>query len=80
MPDCTGQQMLFGRVGRREVEADFTGGALSSDGGLMLVRQVDRKIGLSAAVARALSDLRDPERITHPLRNLLLTAAQALAP
>lgn len=80
MPDCTGQQMLFGRVGRREVEADFTGGALSSDGGLMLVRQVDRKIGLSAAVARALSDLRDPERITHPLRNLFLTAAQALAP
>lgn len=71
MPDCTGQEMLFGRVGRREIEADFTGGALSSDGGLMLVRQVDRKIGLSAAVARALSDPRAPERITHPLRDLV---------
>jgi len=63
--------MLFGRVGRRAIEADFTGGALSSDGGLLLVRQVDRKIGLSAAVARALSDPRDPERITHPLRDLV---------
>jgi hypothetical protein len=71
MPDCTGQQMLFGRVGRREIEADFTGGALSSDGGLLLVRQVDRKIGLSRAVAAALSDPRDPERITHPLRDLV---------
>ncbi len=71
MPDCTGQQMLFGRVGRRAIEADFTGGALSSDGGLMLVRQVDRKIGLSRAVAAALSDPRDPERITHPLRDLV---------
>lgn len=50
MPNCTGQQMLFGRVGRREIEANFGGGALSSDGGVMLVRQVDRKIGLSAAV------------------------------
>lgn len=71
MPNCTGQEMLFGRVGRREIEADFTGGALSSDGGLMLVRQVDRKIGLSAAVARALSDPRTPERTTHPLRDLV---------
>ncbi len=71
MPDCTGQEMLFGRVGRRAIEANFKGGALSSDGGLMLVRQVDRKIGLSAAVARALSDPRDPERITHPLRDLV---------
>jgi hypothetical protein len=37
----------------------------------MLVRQVDRKIGLSRAVAGALSDPRDPERITHPLRDLI---------
>ena len=70
MPNCTGQQMLFGRVGRREIEANFGGGALSSDGGVMLVRQVNRKIGLSAAVAGALSDRRDPERITHSLRDL----------
>lgn len=71
MPDCTGQQMLFGRIGRREIEANFRGGAISSDGGLMLVRQVDRKIGLSRAVARALCDPRDPQRITHPLRDLV---------
>ena len=71
MPNCTGRQMLFGRVGRREIEANFGGGALSSDVGVMLVRQVDRKIGLSAAVAGALSDRRDPERITYSLRDLL---------
>jgi hypothetical protein len=63
--------MLFGRLGRREIEANFQGGALSSDGGLMLVRQADRRIGLSAAVAAALLDRRDPERITHPLRDLV---------
>ena len=71
MPNCTGQQMLFGRVGRREIEANFGGGALSSDGGVMLVRQVDRRIGLSAAVGAALSDRHAPERITHPLRDLV---------
>lgn len=71
MPNCTGQQMLFGRVGRREIEANFEGGALSSDGGLMLLRQVDRRIGLSKAVAEALHDPRNPERITHELRDLV---------
>ncbi|MFZ5614565.1 MAG: transposase, partial [Pseudomonadota bacterium] len=78
MPKCTAEQMEFGRIGRRKIEADFTGGALGSDGGLMLVRQVDRKIGLSAAVARALSDLRAPERITHRLRNPVTQRLYAL--
>ena len=71
MPGCTVQQMVFGRVGRREIEANFGGGALSSDGGVLLVRQVDRKIGLSAVVIAALSDPRAPERITHSLRDLV---------
>ena len=71
MPNCTGQQMLFGRVGRCEIEANFEGGALSSDGGLMLLRQMDRKMGLSAAVAAALHDPRNPDSIVHELRDLV---------
>ena len=51
MPKCTADEMGFGRLGRRVIEANFEGGALSSDGGLMLLRQVDRKISLSEAVA-----------------------------
>ena len=64
--------MLFGRLGRCEIEANFEGGALSSDGGLMLLRQVDRRIGLSKAVAEALHDPRRQERITHDLRDLIV--------
>jgi len=71
MPNCTGQQMIFGRLGRRGIEANFEGGALSSDGGLMLVRQMDQRLGLSKAVAGALHDPRDPGRITHDLRDLV---------
>jgi len=51
------------------IEANFKGGALIPDGSLMLVRQVDRRIGHSAAVADALHDPRDPDRITHALRD-----------
>jgi hypothetical protein len=71
MSNCTGQQMMFGRLGRCEIEANFEGGALSSDGGLMLLRQADRRLGLSKAVAEALHDPRNPERITHELRDLV---------
>ncbi len=71
MPKCTTDEMEFGRLGRRVIEANFRGGAISSDGGVMLLRQVDRRIGLSATVAAALNDPRAPERITHELRDLV---------
>ena len=60
MPKCTAGQMEFGRLGRRALSADFDGGALSSDGGLMLLRRVDERIGLSRSVASALHDGRNP--------------------
>lgn len=38
MPNCAGGLMSLGRVGRCLIEANFEGGALSSDGALMLLR------------------------------------------
>lgn len=64
-------ELDFGRPGRRVIEANFESGPLSSHGGLMLVRQVDRRIGLSAAVADALHDPRDPNPLTHSFRDLV---------
>ncbi len=71
MPNCTQQGLDFGRIGRRVIEADFSGGDLSSDGGLLLLRKADQRIGLSKAVAAVLSDPRDPGRIKHRLRDLI---------
>ncbi len=63
--------MSFGCLGRRQIEANFEGGVLSSDGGLMLLRQVDQRIGLSKAVGMALHDPRHPDlsRTCLELRN-----------
>ena len=71
MPNRTAQRIEFGRVGRRLIDANFDGGDLSSDGGLMLLRRADERIGLTRAVAAVFSDPRDPARITHRLRDLL---------
>lgn len=78
MPNCTAEQMEFGRLGRRVVEANFEGGALSSDGGLLLLRQVDRRTGLSEAVADALHDPRNQDMIVHELRDLVAQRLYAL--
>lgn len=78
MPDCTESKMQFGRLGRRVIEADFSAGDLSSDGGLMLLRRVDERIGLSRAAAAVLDDAREQTRITHSLRDLIAQRLYAL--
>lgn len=78
MPKCTEEKMSLGRVGRRFVEGDFSGGELSSEGGMMLVRRVDERIGLTRAAARVLSDGRDPGRIRHTMRDLIAQRVYAL--
>ena len=71
MPKCSDETIGFGRLGRRVIEANFDGGDISSDGGVLLLRRADERIGLSRAAAAVLSDPRDPRRITHALRDLL---------
>jgi hypothetical protein len=71
MRDCTSKQLEFESFGRRRVEANFEGGDVSSDGGLLLLRKLERRLGLLDAVARVLADPRDPERIEHTLADML---------
>lgn len=53
------------------MEADFTGGQVSSDGGLLLVREVDRKLDLIRRVARRLSDERQGGKVVHANETML---------
>ena len=50
MPKCTDGTVEFGRVGRRVVEAAFDGGDIVSDGGVLLLRRVDERLGLTPRV------------------------------
>jgi hypothetical protein len=59
------------RLGRREVVADFTGGQLTSDAGVVLVDKVDEHLGLLDGFAELFSDYRKPESVEHGLPDLL---------
>ena len=71
MPDCAQTFLNFPSFDRRKIEASFTGGNVSSDGGLMLLRQADRRLGLTRALDAVLHDPRNPDLITHRQIDLL---------
>ena len=71
MPYSTPQQLWFPPLAGYTIRADFEGGALSSDFGALLLRGIDRQIGLTARLAAAVQDKRHPSYIDHPLRDLL---------
>jgi hypothetical protein len=79
MPDCTQLSFGFPSFDRRKIEASFQGGDVSSDGGVMLLRQADRRIGLSKAIAAVFKDRRDPALVTHSLTDLLRQRIYGLA-
>lgn len=71
MPHCTANFLQFGRINRQHIEANFKGGSISSDGGVLLLRKLDKFLGLSDAAASALHDPRNPKQTTHSMRNLV---------
>ena len=79
MTDCHHEPMLFSNLGRRQVQADFGGGTLTSDTGALLLRQTNQRIGLIDAIDRAIPDPRDPDRIHHTQRSMLAQRIISLA-
>jgi TusA-related sulfurtransferase len=63
--------MLFQDLGKRKVVGDFSGGRLSSDGGVLLLRQIDAGMGIIRTVSRAFRDDRNPDLIEHSVEELL---------
>lgn len=66
-------------VCRKKVTAAFDGGRISSDGGVVLLAEADRRLGLAAKLAAVISDHRDPTRITHSLADILRGRILAIA-
>lgn len=71
MTECTQVAFEFPAVKRRRVEAHFSGGDITSDGGVLLLPQADQRLGLLERAARALNDRRDRRYIRHGLLSLL---------
>ena len=79
MPDCTQAQIEFPGLKRRKVVADFSGGAITSDGGVLLLRQMDQHLGLLSSVVSVMEDNRRRKSCQHDLQSLVRQRVYGLA-
>jgi len=63
MPECNTDGIDFTGHDRRKVIADFNGGRLTSDAGILLLREVDKQLGFVDSINAFLPDPRDPRFI-----------------
>lgn len=65
------ERMIFPPVKNRKVEVQFNGGDITSDGGVMLLREIDRELSLTKEAAKLIKDPRQPKKITHSILSML---------
>ncbi|WP_244627627.1 transposase, partial [Microvirga tunisiensis] len=79
MTDDTTPTFSFPAVSRKKITAAFDGGRLSSDGGVMLLAQAERRLGIANRLARLIPDRRDPGRVTHAIPDMIRARIFAIA-
>ena len=77
--ECNTREFDFQDLGSREVTARFDGGAITSDAGGLLLREVEAKTGIIRRFAACFTDHRDPELVEHSVYELLAQRIFALA-
>jgi hypothetical protein len=71
--------VVFEDLGARQVQADFSGGTLSSDGGVLLLRQTDAALGLTRRLAECFVDGRQQVYVDHSVQQLVAQRISGLA-
>src|SRR5690606_32009327 len=76
---CYQQSQLLSPLKRRKIEVAFDGGDTTSDGGVVLLREVDQRIGLTQSIDRAIPDPRRSGACRHSQLALVRQRLYALA-
>jgi hypothetical protein len=79
MTECIQSRLWFAKHSRREVVGEFSGGAMTSDGGALLLRETDQKLNLLPRFGQCFLDGRKPERIEHSVEQMLAQRVYGLA-
>ena len=69
--ECTKKRYQFQALGRKEILADFTGGTITSDGGGLLLREVEKRSGVLSRFAKCFTDHQKQDLIEHSVLDLV---------
>ncbi len=75
---CTTDTIDFSTCKSRKVQADFTGGEITSDAGVLLLSEADKRIKLTERIAKMIPDTRCKGKTRHSMRDLLRQRIYAL--
>lgn len=78
MTNCTSNPMSFSPLKRKKIEANFTGGNIGTDGGILLLRELDKKLQLTKQLSQVINDTRHPAYIEHSIEHMLKQRVYAL--
>lgn len=79
MEDYRQQEFELPGIDRRKLTVEFSGGDITSDGGCLLLRQVDQNLDLMKQVASVIQDIRKQAYVSHSLECLLRQRVFAIA-
>lgn len=73
------QSVIFAGLTAKPLEVEFTRPEQSSDGGLVLLQAIDKKLGLTQRLASAITDGRQSGKVKHPMLELIRSRVFAIA-
>ena len=76
---CNQESLQFHPLAQREVRARFDGGAITTDAGGLLLREVEKRTGIIGQFVACFRDHRHPARIEHRGEELVAQRVYALA-
>lgn len=79
MANCTAETFEFPALKCRKIEAQFSGGAITSDGGVLLLRAIDQQRQLTERIAKQMHDPRDPAKVQHTVADMMRQRVYGLA-
>ena len=62
---------LFSPIGGKAMHAAFDGGRLTSDAGVLVLAEIERRLAIAEHLARCLADPRSPARVHHSLVEMI---------
>ncbi len=79
MTECSEGSFRFQGPGRREIVGRFDGGDITSDGGVVLLGEVEKRTGILDQFSYCFEDHRDPGRVEHSVPELVSQRVYGIA-